>query len=191
MSPRTAQQNEALRLESRARIIEHALRLFATHGYEATSVRMIAQSAGVAQGLLYNYFASKERLLYAIFEQSMQDVRESFAQAERADDPRPQLERLIRASFAIVRRNRLFWQLSYGVRMQQRVIAGLGAALHEWIATIERTLESYFWAAGAANPTIEAAILFATLDGIAQHYVLDPERYPLDAVEDALVARYV
>lgn len=51
-------------------------------------------------------------------------------------------------------------------------------------------LEGYFQAAGAAQPEIEAAILFAVIDGISQHYALDPARYPLDAVEDALVRRY-
>lgn len=190
MSPRTNEQNETLRADSRARILDHALRLFAEHGYEATSVRMIAQAAGIAQGLLYNYFTSKDQLLYAIFEQSMADVRESFAQAEDARDPRPQIERLIRGSFAMVRHHRLFWQLSYSVRMQRAVLAGLGDDLHAWTATIRMTLEGYFRAAGAAEPAIEAAILFAVIDGVAQHYVLDPERYPLQAVEDMLVAKY-
>jgi AcrR family transcriptional regulator len=190
MSPRTDEQNETLRAESRARILEHALRLFAEHGYEATSVRMIAQAAGIAQGLLYNYFAGKEQLLHAIFAQSMADVRESFAHAEDSQDSRPQIERLIRASFALVRQHRLFWQLSYSVRMQRAVLAGLGDDLHAWTATIRATLEGYFRAAGAAAPEVEAAILFALIDGVAQHYVLDPENYPLQAVEDALVMKY-
>lgn len=187
--PRTAKQNEALRAESRGRILAQALRLFAEHGYEQTSVRMIAQAAGVAQGLLYNYFESKEALLRAIFEQSMAQVQASFAAAEAAA-PGEQIERLVRASLAIVRDNLLFWRLSYGVRGQPAVLAGLGGALQGWLAAIRATVERYVREAGAPKPALEAEVLFALIDGVAQHYALEPQTYPLDAVEEAVVAHY-
>ena len=190
MSPRTDQQNEALRELSRAKIIETALELFAQHGYEATSVRMIAQAAGIAQGLLYNYFASKEALLATIVQQSMADVRESFIGAEDAKDPGGQIERLIRAAFATIQRNRAFWRLIYGVRMQSAVVASLGDMYIAAVTEIRTTIEHYCRTAGLPQPEIEAAILFALIDGVAQHYVLDPEHYPLDAVTEALVDRY-
>ena len=170
--------------------MEHALALFARHGYERTSVRMIAESAGIAQGLLYNYFESKEALLRAIFERSMGDVGESFARAERAPDPRDRIEQLVRGAFAILRENVDFWRLSYGVRMQAAVLEGLGEAVHDWTATIRRTLEGYCREAGVDRPELEAAVLFAVIDGVSQHYVLDPEHYPLDDVAELLVARY-
>lgn len=190
MSPRTREQNEQIRAATRARILEHALALFSRHGYERTSVKMIAESAGVAQGLLYNYFEGKDALLRAIFEESMRDVRESFAVAEEAADPRERIERLVRGSFAILRRNQDFWRLSYGVRMQHAVLQGLGEGIRAWMDAILRTLEGYLREAGAAQPREEAAVLFALIDGVSQHYVLDPERYPLDAVTELVVARY-
>jgi AcrR family transcriptional regulator len=151
---------------------------------------MIAQEAGVAQGLMYNYFAGKDELLRAIFEQSMHDVRESFVQAEETDDPPQRIAALVRASFAIVKRNQRFWRLSYGSRMQQSVLASLGGELSGWVAEIQQRLERYLRAAGVADPAIEAAILFALIDGVCQHYVLDPQHYPLAAVEEAIIARY-
>jgi AcrR family transcriptional regulator len=187
--PRTAEQNEALRAESQGRILAAALRLFAERGYAQTSIRAIAQEAGIAQGLLYNYFAGKEALLRAIFEQSMADVRASFAAAEAAA-PGQQIERLVRASFAIVRHNLPFWQLSYGVRAQPAVLAGLGDALPSWLATIRDTVERYVRDAGAPNPEVEGEILFALIDGATQHYALQPHTYPLGAVEEAIVAHY-
>ena len=189
MSPRTADQNEQIRAQSRRRIIDEALALFAEHGYEGTSVRMIAEAAGTSPGLLYNYFANKQALLHAIFEESVSDVRASFARADAAP-PGERLERLVRGSFEILRRNMPFWKLSYGVRMQPAVLAGLGPELHEWTAMIRRTLQGYLRDAGVARPDVEAAALFALIDGISQHYVLDPDRYPLDAVIDLVVARY-
>jgi len=188
--PRTRQQNQQRREETRAKLLDSAMTLFAQHGYRETSVKMIAEDAGVAQGLLYNYFDGKEALLVALFERSMVQVRASFAAADDPADKRPPIEKLIRASFAIVRQNLRFWQLSYNVRSQAAVIAGLGDQLHAWTDAIRQTLERYFEAAQAEQPEIEAAILFAVVDGVAQHFALDPARYPLDAVEDALVRRY-
>ncbi|MEN9935233.1 MAG: hypothetical protein RLZZ387_1812 [Chloroflexota bacterium] len=191
MSPRTEDQNEAIRAETRAKIIEAALTQFSEHGYGQTSVRMIAQAAGVSQGLMYSYFTSKEHLLAEIFQRSMADVRESFALAEASGAPRERVAGLIRAAFALIRRNTSFWRLSYGVRMQPAVLAALGDDVQGWAAQIHATLERYLREAGAPNPRIEAAVLFAVIDGVAQHYVLDPAHYPLDDVQAALVEQYL
>ncbi len=190
MAPRSEALNERLRAESRAKILEHALRLFAERGYDRTSVRMIAEAAGIAQGLLYNYFESKEHLLREIFAQSIRDVQDSFAEAEAAGRAEERIERLIRASFAIVQRHEPFWRLSYGVRMQASVLAALGEEVPRWTETIRETLEGYLREAGAEAPALEAAILFALIDGVSQHYVLDPENYPLDAVAERIIASY-
>jgi AcrR family transcriptional regulator len=189
MSPRSAEQNEQVKAATRTRIVEAALGLFAEHGYEGTSVRMIADEAGMSIGLLYNYFDGKQALLQAIFEESMADVRESFARAD-AVPPSERLEQVIRASFEILRGNLTFWRLSYGVRMQPAVLAGLGHDLQHWTASILRTLEGYLRDAGVARPDVEAAVLFAIIGGVSQHFVLDPDRYPLEAVIELVVARY-
>ena len=190
MSPRSAAANERLRAESRARILEHALRLFGEHGYDGTTVKMIAESAGISQGLIYAHFASKDALLVAIFEQSMRDVQESFALAEAAGAPAERIERLLRGSFEVLRRNERFWRLSYGVRMQPAVLALLGDRVPDWTDVIRGTLRRYLADAGVPDPAIEAEVLFALIDGVSQHYVLEPERYPLEAVVERVVGRY-
>lgn len=189
MSPRTTEQNELIKATTRKRIVETALGLFAEHGYEGTSVRMIANEAGISLGLLYNYFDGKQALLQAIFEESMADVRKSFERAD-AVPAAERLEQLIRGSVEILRGNLTFWRLSYGVRMQRAVLAGLGRDLEQWTATILRTLEGYLRDAGVARPDVEAAVLFAVIDGVSQHYVLDPDGYPIEPVTELVVARY-
>jgi AcrR family transcriptional regulator len=52
---------------TRQRILDTALRLFATHGYEQTSMRDVAAAAGCSLGLAYRYFASKEDLVLALY----------------------------------------------------------------------------------------------------------------------------
>jgi len=190
MSPRTPEENARMREESRARIMDAGLRLFALQGYAGTSVRRIADEAGVAIGLLYRYFEGKEGLLRALFEDSMADVRASFAAAEAAPLAEERLATLIRSSFRIVREHRTFWRLTYGVRMQAAVLEGLGEGLSAWTSEIRSTLERYLRDAGFPAPEVEAALLFALIDGVSQHYVLEPERYPLEAVVEGIVARY-
>lgn len=186
--PRSEAQNETIRQESRKRILEQALTLFAQHGYDRTTVRMIAQGAGIAQGLLYNYFRSKQEVLRALFEQSMSKVFESFALVTD-QPPERKLETLVRGSFALVQRDRDFWKVSYGVRMQSAVLAELGPSLSMWTDSVRLGLTAILTEAGIAEPDLEARILFALIDGIAQHLVLDPD-YPIEAVTSALLRRY-
>lgn len=50
-------------------IIDTALKLFGEKGYEKTSITDIAKAIGVAQGLCYRYFPSKEALFDSAIEQ--------------------------------------------------------------------------------------------------------------------------
>jgi AcrR family transcriptional regulator len=51
---------------TRAAIEDAALELFITNGYHATSMRQIAEQAGLALGGIYNHFASKEEIFEGI-----------------------------------------------------------------------------------------------------------------------------
>lgn len=55
--------------ETRRRIIEVALELFREHGYDGTTMRMIAGEAGVSLGNAYYYFSSKEQLVLEFYDQ--------------------------------------------------------------------------------------------------------------------------
>ena len=189
--PRTPEQLEQIREESREKILSSALRLFARHGYAATTVRMIAEEAGVSQGLLYNYYDGKDALLRSIFERSRGDVRESFERAAGGATPRERLERLVGAAFDIVRENLSFWRLNYQLRMQPGVLEGLDEAVRAWSESVLAQLEELLRSAGVASPEIEARLFFASIDGAAQHYAMDPDRYPLDEVAAALVRRFL
>ncbi|MDR1879332.1 MAG: TetR/AcrR family transcriptional regulator [Tannerellaceae bacterium] len=64
--PRTKEQYEALRAEKKQLIMDAALEVFAEAGYALTSIDQIAKRAGIAKGLIYTYFESKEDLLHQI-----------------------------------------------------------------------------------------------------------------------------
>ncbi|MHB1134207.1 MAG: TetR/AcrR family transcriptional regulator [Chloroflexota bacterium] len=54
--------------QRRAQFIDVALDVFAEKGLDGATVKDLAEAAGVAQGLLYHYFRSKEELLHAALE---------------------------------------------------------------------------------------------------------------------------
>lgn len=53
---------------TRQSIIDAAMRLFRTHGYDKATMRAIADEAGVSIGNAYYYFASKEHLIQAYYD---------------------------------------------------------------------------------------------------------------------------
>jgi AcrR family transcriptional regulator len=55
--------------QTRALIVQTALRLFRERGYEATTMRAIAKEAGVSTGNAYYYFGSKEELIQAYYDE--------------------------------------------------------------------------------------------------------------------------
>lgn len=55
----------------RERILQSAAEVFAERGYHATRISEIARSAGVADGTIYLYFASKDALLIALVEDAI------------------------------------------------------------------------------------------------------------------------
>jgi AcrR family transcriptional regulator len=57
---------------SRSQIMEAALKLFSHRGYGATSVRDIAESAGVSKGNVYHHFPDKETIFRALLDQYFQ-----------------------------------------------------------------------------------------------------------------------
>lgn len=188
--PRSPDLNAALRAATRERLLRAALALFARDGYTNTSVRAIAQEAGVATGLLYAHFSGKEALLRAIFEQSMADVNASFADAHAQTSPDAQLQALVEGAVRTVRAHLEFWRLGYAARSQPSVLAALGPALAEWTSTIRGVLQGILTRNGSDDPQADAHALFAQIDGMCQHLAMDPTGYPADAVARRIVARW-
>jgi len=68
-------------------ILGAAVRVFARRGYHGSRVGDIAEEAGVAHGLLYHYFSSKDEVLQTIFRENWGALLERFRAVEGADEP--------------------------------------------------------------------------------------------------------
>jgi TetR/AcrR family transcriptional regulator, fatty acid metabolism regulator protein len=73
--------------DKRTRILDAAIRVFAERGYHEARVGDIAEDAGVAHGLLYHYFASKDDVLRTIFVENWGQLIARFRAVEGADEP--------------------------------------------------------------------------------------------------------
>lgn len=73
--------------EKRRLILDAAVHVFAHKGYHTSRVGDIAEQAGVAHGLLYHYFASKEELLETVFRETWSELLEAISRVEAKEEP--------------------------------------------------------------------------------------------------------
>ena len=85
MDENTAQHGHD-RCDTRARLRQLALQLFAEQGYEKTSLREIAERLGVTKAALYYYFKSKEDIVRSLVEDYMAEIDDLITWAK--DQPR-------------------------------------------------------------------------------------------------------
>jgi len=138
---------------TRAQLIAIATRLFASRGYEDTSIEAVLQEAGVSRGSLYHHFAGKEALFEAVLDDVETRVgRQTIAAAVGADGPADAL----RAAF-------LAWIKLAGDPVVQRILLIDAPAVLGW----ER------WRAMEERHALGA--IRATLQAIADQGNLRPE----------------
>jgi AcrR family transcriptional regulator len=86
--------------EKRRAILEAAVRVFARQGFHTCRVSDIADEAGVAYGLVYHYFSSKDEILDTLFLERWDAMLDAIAAADRAQpSPRAKLHAI--AAFII------------------------------------------------------------------------------------------
>jgi AcrR family transcriptional regulator len=71
--------------EKRRQILDAAVRVFARHGFHTSRVGDIAEEAGVAHGLLYHYFSSKDEVLQTVFRENWRELVTRFEQVADSD----------------------------------------------------------------------------------------------------------
>src|SRR5205807_6053921 len=73
--------------DKRRLILDAAVRVFARKGFHTCRVGDIAEEAGVAHGLLYHYFASKDELLETVFRETWSELLAAIHEVELSDAP--------------------------------------------------------------------------------------------------------
>jgi len=73
--------------DKRQQLLSAAVRVFARKGFHASRVGDIAEEAGVAHGLLYHYFKSKDQVLEAVFHENWSILLARIESVEETDEP--------------------------------------------------------------------------------------------------------
>jgi AcrR family transcriptional regulator len=152
--------------ERRAHLVSLAGELFAEKGFRATTVREIADAAGILSGSLYHHFDSKESIGDEILQGFLNEVLADYRQAaETDDDPRAVLERIVRTSTVTLSRHRAaltMLQNDWSYFSGQPRFGYLRKALQEiekiWITQLERGKKS-----GAFRADLDAKLTYRLL----------------------------
>lgn len=101
----TQVKNPDLIDKRRLQIVDAAVKLFIEKGFFRTTTREIARSAGISTGLLYEYVATKEDVLYMVCDAIHAEVEQAVAEAlKRAAAGRDVLAEMIREYFMVCHR---------------------------------------------------------------------------------------
>jgi AcrR family transcriptional regulator len=99
--------------EKQLQIIETSQRLFARNGFDGTSVRDIAEEAGINVAMISYYFGSKEKLMEAIFEAKIERVQMRVEELMKDDtlSPIQKINTLIEEHIERVMKSQQFYRI--------------------------------------------------------------------------------
>lgn len=157
---------------TRRRILGEAVRLFATRGYDATSIADIQTACGLhpGSGALYKHFPSKAALLEAAVHDNLARLTDRTAETAAPrlpDDPREALRLLADVVWAFMAADRDLIRLMIREftgfpelfeQMWQRVVATVYRRGTEWITSLRDQGR-----ADVSDPEATAAVLVASL----------------------------
>lgn len=191
MSPLTKEQFEAIREESKTKIIAVALQLFSKKGFDNTSISDIAKEAGISKGLTYNYFNSKDELLEATLLFILSNVVEVLEKGQHISDPFKRLEFFIRTNFELLKKEPDFWKMFVVLSLQLDKRSKAAKILKDYWGRLFENAINIFKEMGHENYLEMAYQYGAMMDGLSMQYILlnDPS-FPFDETLEKVIQQY-
>ncbi len=191
MSPRTSDQLQQLRENKKQQILQAALKVFAKNGYDGATIDMIAKEAGMAKGLMYSYYKSKEKLVEELIIFGLQKAASFLEETPIKElSTKKAFEDSLRKMVNLFLKEADFWRLYTMLALQPKLAAKFKK---EAIAFIEQYLGVfmiYFQKKKSKNPMAEAMLLGSILDGLMFDLLIAPDVYPLEDVIKMIVKKF-
>lgn len=131
-------------MDNRKKILDVALELFASRGYEAVGVMEIADRAGITKPTLYHYFGSKRGLLDKLLEENFAPLLQELEQTAAYDGDLPwTLEAVASLFFRFASRNEVFYRMQLSMNFSSPDSETI-AAIDPYNKKIYRILEKLF-----------------------------------------------
>lgn len=152
--------------DRRERILQVARRRFAAFGYEATTVRQIADDVNLLAGSLYHHFVTKEEMLHEVVRDAVNRLRDRASEvADFGQDPEQRLVSLIVADVREMISNQEVHAILYQERVFFRrnpdfayVVEARSAHYHVWQAILEDGIRD-----GLFNPDMTVFLTISTI----------------------------
>ena len=174
----------------RKKILDAALKLFTDRGYHKTTVAEIAREAGVSKGLTYNYYKSKEELLFAIIDHASESMFEVADQLVSGAGYQTALLNFLDAYFHFLKSNREYLSLQIGLLLQPDLKDLVRPMLQSRGDRLYKMTQTMFKRSRVFTPDQAAKRLMTELDGIALHYLFVFDEYPLEEMIKQLFNNY-
>ncbi len=189
--PRTKNQYEEIRKSSKEKILSVSLELFAKRGFHATSISLIAKKAKISKGLMYNYYASKEKLLEEIIIKGFNSIAELEYKVKRGVDPKKQLEEFVDSVLDNLYSNFRYWQLYLALLVHPEIQKKFEKQMMEFRDEFIKTLASLFKKLKVKNPEVEAFLLGTFFDGLVLNFIAAEDAFPVNKIKKAILSKYI
>ena len=183
----------AARGEKRPLILQAATEVFAEQGFASVTVAEIADHAGIGKGTVYEYFSSKDELLFAVFKWMNDKIFERIRSLlDEGGSTRERLQRLLdlgaQISLEQVEMQAVvldFWSTSRGTKVEERynqACLTTFRAYRRLVADVIHEGQTTGELRSDVDPEAVAVMVVAAMDGLGVHIFFDREINPITSV---------
>ncbi|MHB9940915.1 TetR family transcriptional regulator [Clostridium sporogenes] len=178
-------------------ILEAAIIKFTEKGFEKTSLREIASTAGLTTGAIYHHFKNKDELFYHAVKEAMYfaqklSEKDENSNLKSAENMLDEISNKVRERMSKINEQRLLvlligYVLSKGGTLNESL-------KQDYNEIISKVADMYFFAFGIENEYYKkslASILVAALDGIAMQYSLGVLKHEDQKFKDTFVNFFI
>jgi AcrR family transcriptional regulator len=165
-------------IDKKKQLLDAALHVFATQGFEKASMREIAANAGLTTGAIYYHYKNKDDLYYDAVKESAYFVhklseKDKDSKVKSNQEMFEEISNNVRSRMSKEIEQRLLILLTaYAITKGGRIKEKYRLDYNE---IIDKVAKLYFYAFGVENEACQkriASILVAALDGVALQYSL-------------------
>ena len=178
------ERNPQVEADTRTKILQAALRLFARKGYDRTTTKYLAKSAGVAEGTLFRYFPNKKAILVQVATKGWVDILTDLLTELSEMGSYKAVSQVMRRRMLNMRQNSdlmrvCFIEAQYHPELQETIQA-------EVIDKMTDVAEAFFETAMSKgiyrpmNPKIVAKVFLGifAIAGFSEQTIIDPNASP-------------
>lgn len=171
-------------IDRKEKIVQASMQLFVERGFHNTSTRIIAEEAGVSEGLIFRYFSSKDSLLDFLLQQGADEMYQTVAEVISEHEPKVFFSKLVDSFFNIPLDRFDYWRL----RNQIQSIRAEWEP-EEWERYLRKGVLRMFKEMGFSKFEHEAELLYQSLSGIRDGIVRG-QIHELEALRELVKKKY-